>query len=353
MLDRVKRYLFYGDTDADSYNLIKDRIEDSNMAMALVFSSVATVLISIMLVLSYTVETFAASRKVFVFGIVFSVIQVGVALAARKVRWLSYVSVYMAISVFLIYGIAIGTITRPEEQTVTFMVMLVLVPLIFLDRPIRMACALLVYVIAFIVLAVKNKTGAVLSADVSDAIIFGVLSIASETIIYRTKIQRYVFEMRLQIISQTDQLTGLNNRNFYEYKLGTYKGSFRNSLGCIYMDINGLHELNNSKGHKAGDDMLCYIADCFREVFGTENTFRIGGDEYVAFVLDIPLKEIEKKIATLKKNIEKAGYHAAIGLEYTEDTNVDINALITDSEVMMYKNKVEYYRTHDRRERRG
>jgi hypothetical protein len=76
----------------------------------------------------------------------------------------------MAVSVFLIYGTAIGTFTRPNDQTVTFMVMLVFVPLLFVDRPIRMAAVLLFYVITFIILAYKYKDPRILSADITDII---------------------------------------------------------------------------------------------------------------------------------------------------------------------------------------
>ena len=353
LFEKVKDYLFYGDVDKESYELVKPRIEEGNRLMALVFACVATFFIGMMFVLSFSIETFVGSRKVYIFGIILSIVQILISLLGKNIPALSYVSVYMAVSVFLLYGIALATITRPEEQTVTFMVMMILIPLLFVDRPIRMACVLLAYIILFVALCFRVKTGAVLPADVTDAFIFGFLSIVTETIVNRTKIQRFVLEMRLQIMSQKDQLTGLNNRNCYEYRLRDYSEHYKDSLGCIYVDINGLHELNNSKGHKAGDEMLCYIADCLKDFFGDEDTYRIGGDEYVAFAANMSPGVIEEKLSGLLQLIEKGGYHAAIGYEFTNASTVDINALITGAETRMYKSKAEFYRTHDRRERRG
>ena len=150
MLGKIKNYILYGGTDRESYHAIKDRIEAYNRRIALIFASAASILIGIMFWLSYHEEGFATSKPVYLFGIIFSFVLICVALGAKKIAALSYISVYMAISVFLLYGIAIATLTRPEEQTVTFMVMLIFVPLIFVDRPIRMAAGLVFYIIVLL-----------------------------------------------------------------------------------------------------------------------------------------------------------------------------------------------------------
>ena len=349
MLERIKNFAFYGDTDRESYHMIKEKIEESNRFTALIFASVATVLIFIMYLLSFNQQGFSSSKPVYIIGILFSLAQVAVSLASRKIPWLTYVSVYMAISVFLIYGIAIATFTRPEEQTVTFMVTLIFVPLIFVDRPIRMAVTLVLYIAAFIILAYQTKTDPVLSVDVTDAVIFGLLSIVSESIIYRVKIKGYVLENKLHIMSETDQLTGLNNRNCYEWRLDTYTSLYKHSICCIYIDVNGLHELNNTKGHKAGDEMLRYIADTVKQHFGSNNTYRIGGDEYVAFALDLSPEQIQDKLNLMNEQITEKGYHIAAGFEYSDTDNVDINSLILTAETKMYKDKSEYYKTHEKR----
>ena len=39
-----------------------------------------------------------------------------------------------------------------------------------------------------------------------------------------------------------------------------YPDRYQTSLACIYIDVNGLHEMNNSRGHEAGDDMIKQVA---------------------------------------------------------------------------------------------
>lgn len=351
MFNIVKNLAIYGGTEKESYLDIKERIERSNGRTALVFGSVAAILIGIMLVLSFFLEGFASSRQVYLIGTILSILIVITAGSSKKVSALTYVSVYLAISVFLLYGIAIATLTRPEEQTVTFMVMLIFVPLIFVDRPLRMAVSLTVYIVGFIIMACITKEEPVLSVDVTDAVIFGILAIVSETIVYRSKINGYVLENKLHIMSETDQLTGLNNRNCYEWRLETYPEMCKKSLCCIYIDVNGLHELNNREGHKAGDDMLRCIADIVKDHFGNRDTYRIGGDEYVAFAVDMTQDEIDKRITEMRLLIAEQGYHAAMGYEFREKDGININTLILGAESKMYKDKTEYYKNHDRRAR--
>lgn len=351
MFERIRDFALYGDTDKESYNGVKSKIEESNRITALVFAAVAAVLIGVMLILSFFQAGFSGSKPVYIFGMIFSVLLIAVASVAKRIPALTYVAVYMAISVFLIYGIAIATMTRPEEQTVTFMVMLIFVPLIFVDRPLRMAASLIFYIALFIVTALQTKTDPVLTVDITDALIFGLLAIVAETVVYRVKIRGYVLENKLHIMSETDQLTGLNNRNCYEFRLEAYPSLYKRSICCIYIDVNGLHELNNTKGHIAGDEMLQYIADCVRRQFGGKDTYRIGGDEYVAFALDISFEEIKNKISELKEQVTERGYHTAIGYEYCDTKNINIYNLIVMAESRMYKDKSDYYKQHDRRSR--
>lgn len=349
--NKIKNYILYGDTDRESYLEVKKSIERSNTEMSMVFSSVAFVLVAMMFILSFFIEGFMNSRLVYLFGVLFCASLLIMAVLSKKYTILSYIGVYTAFSGFLIYGIALGTITRPEEQTVTFMVMMMLLPLIFVDKPIRIAGCISLYVVIFIVLAYQTKEGSVLSADVSDAIIFGLLAIASGSIVIRSKIKGYVLERKLHKMSETDQLTGLNNRNCYELRMEVYPGRARKSIACIYVDVNGLHQLNNTEGHKAGDAMLRFVASEMQRQFGEDDTYRIGGDEFVAFALDTDEAHIKDKIKGLTESVTAASYHVAVGYDLQKAGGIDIDQLIRNAETGMYKDKSEYYKSHDRRSR--
>ena len=68
----------------------------------------------------------------------------------------------------------------------------------------------------------------------------------------------------MQRLGEGDTLTGLYNRNRYEIDLPNLAAKCQDSLGCVFVDVNGLHELNNSQGHEAGDQMLRSVSDATR-----------------------------------------------------------------------------------------
>ena len=97
-----------------------------------------------------------------------------------------------------------------------------------------------------------------------------------------------------QILSKEallDALTGLQNRNSYKKAVQAFDNTEAASMACVYVDANGLHELNNRQGHEAGDVMLKTVAHILLEHFNQEEVFRIGGDEFVALLTGISAKE--------------------------------------------------------------
>ncbi len=147
-----------------------------------------------------------------------------------------------------------------------------------------------------------------------------------------------------------DYLTGVKNRNSYEAELSQYTALTCKNLWCMFLDVNGLHEVNNTKGHKAGDIMLRAVADAIKRVFGEAHTYRMGGDEFVAFATDSTQKELLKKKKAILAELASKGYAASAGFEGTEKTEAgifDVEGLVAAAETIMYREKKEYYTQND------
>ena len=151
---------------------------------------------------------------------------------------------------------------------------------------------------------------------------------------------------------EKDMLTGLYNRNRYESDLLKIQTRDNKSFACIYLDVNGLHELNNMKGHSAGDAMLKAVAMEIKKQFGAEFTYRMGGDEFLVFVPDRPEKEINDKLRKLAETLEKEDYHISAGVQWEENPS-SLASLIKAAEKKMYAEKKAYYNqeAHDRRKK--
>ena len=138
-----------------------------------------------------------------------------------------------------------------------------------------------------------------------------------------------------------DALTGLQNRNRYEY-FCQHLQQGTDGLACIYFDVNGLHELNNTKGHLAGDEMLKTVALQIVSEFGESNTYRIGGDEFVAFRYERSEEIVRNDLQKVVDAISAAGYHVACGLAMaTPDKK--LLTVIKAAEEEMYADKAKYY----------
>ncbi|MBR5337828.1 MAG: GGDEF domain-containing protein [Lachnospiraceae bacterium] len=149
-----------------------------------------------------------------------------------------------------------------------------------------------------------------------------------------------------------DTLTKLKNRYYYERQLEVYADMDYESITCIYIDVNGLHEVNNEKGHEAGDDMLRRVALYISKIWGDENSYRIGGDEFVVFVFDKEKEDITGDVEGFGKALSTYGYSASVGYARGTGKVDDIQDLIRDAETEMYKAKKDHYKgARDRRRR--
>lgn len=153
-------------------------------------------------------------------------------------------------------------------------------------------------------------------------------------------------EIRLSIAetehrANIDALTGLQNRNRYELYLKELETA-KDNVTCLFIDANGLHDLNNSRGHYAGDQMLRFIADTLKVQFGGEHIYRIGGDEFVVFSHGMTEDELNKCLSGFHEALQRNDYHAAVGTcVYGFDMSVD--DLIRNAEKEMYEAKRKYY----------
>lgn len=147
-----------------------------------------------------------------------------------------------------------------------------------------------------------------------------------------------------------DAATGLKNRTAFTHFTQTAQEKSFIRLTVIYIDVNGLHELNNRLGHAAGDEMLRFVANACVERFPKADVFRLGGDEFLVVCSVGTEGEIKIWMEDLIHTIESAGYTIAYGVEHRLH-DFDLEDMVNKADAKMLKNKAEYYKTHDRRQR--
>ena len=241
-------------------------------------------------------------------------------------------------------GILIMKASPPEELSVCFIAFLLAVPLLFVMPPVQHISNILFFAVIFIGLVLHVKTGRIAVIDIIDCVVFGMVSSIISSFMMVSMHQNFLSELRLRRFANFDILTNMQNRNAYEISRDSWAKKCTVSLSCVYVDVNGLHELNNASGHEKGDQMLQTVALELQNRFGRDNCYRTGGDEFVAFVQDEPETAVRAATDELIRALERNGCSAAIGVATQNAGSVDLDTLIRQAEQQMYQAKEEHYR---------
>lgn len=168
------------------------------------------------------------------------------------------------------------------------------------------------------------------------------LHAASDFIMEELEKRRLMSE--LEYASYTDMLTGLKNRNQYIRMLQEYSWNTPDTLGVIFVDINGMKKTNDTYGHRFGDYVITKVASIMGE-FLHDNLFRIGGDEFVALCENISKEEFQETVTNLRREfVNDKDCDVSLGCIWRSG-ELDINDLILQADDLMYAEKQSYYHT--------
>lgn len=144
-----------------------------------------------------------------------------------------------------------------------------------------------------------------------------------------------------------DRLTGLKNRNSFQKAMEENEKLQDDSLACIYMDADGLHDINNHFGHEAGDRLLRVVADIIKKEFGQDSSYRIGGDEFLVFSRGLNKEQVMQRVEKMERNVSIEGYHISTGVEWRNKVPL-VYEMVKRAEEKMFESKQLYYKRKGR-----
>lgn len=149
----------------------------------------------------------------------------------------------------------------------------------------------------------------------------------------------------LHRLSYHDLLTNALNRNAFMDVLSQFSPGQYASAGIIYIDINGMKEINDFYGHHQGDKILITTVAKVFNLFKPDELFRIGGDEFVIITYDLTETDFYEKF-NLLRNIfcEKTNlpFSIATGSCWVKSPS-DLNSLLQQADSAMYTDKKKFY----------
>ncbi|OYD98128.1 diguanylate cyclase response regulator [Nostoc sp. 'Peltigera membranacea cyanobiont' 210A] len=163
--------------------------------------------------------------------------------------------------------------------------------------------------------------------------------------------ERLKAEAEVRQLSLTDELTGVyNRRGFFLLGNQQFKIAQRTQMFCclLFVDLDGLKQINDSLGHKIGDRMLLDTAQLLKQTFRESDIIaRIGGDEFVILV-SVYSRSTDEFYLRLQANLERYNqehnysYKLSISVGVTQcalNENLSLEQLIEEADKLMYEQK--------------
>jgi diguanylate cyclase (GGDEF)-like protein len=133
--------------------------------------------------------------------------------------------------------------------------------------------------------------------------------LGSAGIAYLYELSRNEGQRQLAAAASTDPLTGVANRRGFENAFEVRRRLARRArqrLSVLVLDLDYLKQINDSKGHAAGDAAIRHVADLVgRQIREQDHLGRIGGDEFALVLPDTDLEGALTLAAKLRQSLQQ------------------------------------------------
>ncbi|HET7583555.1 MAG TPA: diguanylate cyclase [Gemmatimonadaceae bacterium] len=192
----------------------------------------------------------------------------------------------------------------------------------------------------------------VLKAGAQDALVRRDLSGGILVRAVRFAIERQHLQIALRAMSLVDDLTGLyNRRGFLTVARQQLKMAdrMRKRMVHVFVDVDGLKEINDTHGHREGDRVLLQTAELLKETFrDSDIVARIGGDEFVVLAMETSGATAEAWSSRIREQLHARNARAervvpvafSMGIAYYDpECPVSIDELLAKADALMYAEK--------------
>ncbi len=159
-------------------------------------------------------------------------------------------------------------------------------------------------------------------------------------------------ERQIERLANQDALTGLANRRLFSDHLELALAQARRDgspLAILFLDLDRFKMVNDTLGHKVGDQLLQMVAVRLARLVRAGDTLaRLGGDEFVVLLHRIEKPEdaalVARKILEVFRRPFRLGEHemyvtASIGVSVFPRDGSDAERLMRDADIAMYRAK--------------
>jgi diguanylate cyclase (GGDEF)-like protein len=146
----------------------------------------------------------------------------------------------------------------------------------------------------------------------------------------------------LAIASRTDPLTGaLNRRGFQQASASLLAGVQRlgHPAALVLLDLDNFKAFNDSHGHAAGDELLCWVVERIRgSLRPTDSLARLGGDEFAVLLAGADRPAAQAAVRRIGEDLSTRT-SVSCGLASAPGDGDDIDELYRQADAELYEVK--------------
>ena len=364
MIKKLRDLLLFTNFSRSQLKAILPQIMEENRKFTILWSIFNIVFWIYCLIMTFSNPLYLKCRTIYIVALAVTIVTLFLSIyAAPKHPWMSRLIAITLDEVLLLAGVLIARNLAP--QTIVIFAAVLIVPVWFITESLSNVLLLLFNIFVWALVGSHSMENETYVWVLSNLCIFSVIGVVLGHFVNKARFERYILAETNAELAKTqaryahhDQLTDLPNRRAYAEIVEQFSKEIPAGCRVVIADINGLKEMNDTKGHIAGDELITGAAECLRKCFKNEDQiYRSGGDEFCIIITD-PKTDVAEKLKTLQQLSAgwkgrfvngisiSAGYASAEG-------STDIEAVMKAADQMMYVSKRKYYEStgRDRRQR--
>lgn len=154
-------------------------------------------------------------------------------------------------------------------------------------------------------------------------------------------------------VAYKDSLTGIRNKTAFDNYIADLKVKIHNGdiqrVGIVALDVNNLKKTNDTYGHNRGDELLKNCCQLICKTFAHSPVFRVGGDEFIAILINGDLSNRDRLMDLLRINMAQTEAKSSVIWEqvsiaaglaiFDSDNGETFEAAAKRADEAMYENK--------------
>lgn len=329
LLGKIKSFLLFNGLEAMSFKAIQKDINEQNRRIESITFLVITLLLFSLLGLSWFFGVNTEEKTIYILSAAATPVAMVIADLLKNIFKNASCGQYMVVFIMFTCGIFDG-IASPNRLAVMPVVLFVVLPILFINRPIVTIVHFFLYLVLFIGACMRSKASDVYPIDAVDGIAAYVFGVAIACFIHQFQCL-YFSEREHSTDKDIDVFTGLKNRHAYEMEISSLleeKVDFIN-LTCIRVKLMNLDEVDD--GHAKSYEAKRFIADSIIKLFGTELSFHNKDDEFTILTIGHSAEDDRNRLYQLIQAAEWFNRYLVISFTKSERCR-SIVSLIEESD---------------------